>query len=130
MESFDLLVVGAGPGGYVAAIRAAQLGMKVAVAEKDRLGGVCLNWGCIPSKALLKIAERYEALKDGAHWGLKAENARVDWAQVIAKSREAADKLSRGVASLMKKNKITVLSGEARFLTPERILLTAPTRKS
>jgi len=130
MESFDLLVIGAGPGGYVAAIRGAQLGMKVAIIEKDRLGGVCLNWGCIPSKALLKIAEHYETMKDGAHWGLKGQNVSVDWSQVIARSREAADKLSRGVASLMKKNKITVFSGEARFLTPNRISLTGAERKA
>jgi dihydrolipoamide dehydrogenase len=122
MHSFDVTVIGAGPGGYVAAIRAAQLGMRVGIIERDRLGGVCLNWGCIPTKALLKTAEQYEFMKASAGaWGIKTDGLAVDWSRVIARSREAADKLSRGVASLMKKNKITVVNGEARFLTPGRI---------
>ncbi len=127
---FDLTVIGAGPGGYVAAIRAAQLGMRTAVIERDRLGGVCLNWGCIPTKALLKIAEEYEILKDAAHRGFKTGSVAADWSRIIARSREAADKLSKGVASLMKKNKITVVPGEARFLTPNRIAVEGPDGKT
>ena len=121
MESYDLTVIGSGPGGYVSAIRAAQLGMRVAIVERDRLGGVCLNWGCIPTKALLRIAEQYDFLRDSARWGFKLSGLEVDWSQVIARSREAADKLSRGVTSLMKKNKITVIPGEGRLLGPQRI---------
>lgn len=124
MDSYDLTVLGAGPGGYVAAIRAAQLGMKTAVVERDRLGGVCLNWGCIPTKALLKIAEEYEALRDAEHRGFKVGSIEVDWKRIIARSREAAEKLSRGVAHLMKKNKITVIQGTGRFTTPNRIAVT------
>jgi dihydrolipoamide dehydrogenase len=130
MESYDLTVIGAGPGGYVAAIRASQLGMKAALVERDRLGGVCLNWGCIPTKALLKMAEHYEFLREAESWGFKAEGVGVDWAKVIARSREAADKLSKGVASLMKKNKITVFTGAARFLTPARLTVTGADGKT
>jgi dihydrolipoamide dehydrogenase len=131
MQSFDLTVIGAGPGGYVAAIRAAQLGMRVGIIERDRLGGVCLNWGCIPTKALLRTAEQYEFLKASAGpWGLKADGLGFDWPRVIARSREAADRLSRGVASLMKKNKISVVTGEARFLAPGRIEVRAEGKSS
>jgi len=85
---FDLIVIGSGPGGYVGAIRAAQLGMSVACVERDRLGGVCLNWGCIPTKALLRTAELYTEVKDhGADWGFEAENLKVNWQQVIGRSR-------------------------------------------
>ena len=121
MESYDLTVIGSGPGGYVAAIRAAQLGMRVAIVERDRLGGVCLNWGCIPTKALLKIAEQYDFMRESARWGFKVSGLEVDWSQVIARSREAAEKLSRGVASLMKKNKIAVIPGEGRLTGPQRV---------
>ncbi len=121
MESYDLSIIGSGPGGYVAAIRGAQLGMKVAMIERAELGGICLNWGCIPSKALLKIAERYEFLQEASHHGFKVDGASVDWPQVIRRSREAAERLSKGVASLMKKNKIEVLRGHGRFLTSSRL---------
>ncbi|HVR74694.1 MAG TPA: FAD-dependent oxidoreductase, partial [Planctomycetota bacterium] len=124
MDSFDLTVIGSGPGGYVAAIRASQLGMRTAVVEKDRLGGICLNWGCIPTKALLKIAEDYEVLKSAGERGFKVSGVEVDWSRVIARSREAADKLSKGVALLMKKNKITVVAGAGKLLTPNRIAVT------
>jgi dihydrolipoamide dehydrogenase len=130
MESFDLTVIGSGPGGYVAAIRASQLGMKTAIVERDRLGGICLNWGCIPTKALLKIAEEYEVLKDAGRWGFKTGDVSVDWTRVIARSREAAEKLSKGVAGLMKKNKISVISGEAKFLTPNRIAVEGADKKT
>ncbi len=121
MEMYDLVVIGAGPGGYVAAIRAAQHGMSVAIVERDALGGVCLNWGCIPTKALLRVAENYEFLNSAAQWGFDVGSVDVNWSQVIQRSRDAANKLSKGVAHLMKKNKITVLNGSGRFVTPNRI---------
>ena len=120
-HSYDVTVLGAGPGGYVAAIRAAQAGKKVAIVERDRLGGVCLNWGCIPTKALLKMAERREFLAESSDWGFEIGEVGVDWNKVVAKSRAAADRLAGGVRFLMKKNKITVHSGTASFLSPNRI---------
>src|SRR5215831_18471665 len=99
---FDLIVIGSGPGGYVGAIRAAQLGMKVAIVERAKLGGVCLNWGCIPSKALLANAELYEKLQEQSAWGLRlgTDKVGVDWDKVIGRSREVAGKLNNGVAFL------------------------------
>jgi dihydrolipoamide dehydrogenase len=119
--SFDVTILGAGPGGYVAAIRAAQRGKRVALIERDRLGGVCLNSGCIPTKALLRAAEHFDFLKHAADWGFDLGEVKVEWRHIIEKSRAAADKLSRGVASLMKKHHITVLSGSGSFLSPNRI---------
>ena len=114
---FDLVVIGGGPGGYVGAIRAAQLGMKVACVERDKLGGVCLNWGCIPSKALLSNAEVYEKLLQHETWGLKikggASAVALDWKTIIGRSRDVAGKLNQGVAFLLKKNKITHIDGHA-----------------
>ncbi len=112
---FDLVVVGAGPGGYVAAIRAAQLGLKVAIVERDKLGGICLNWGCIPTKALLKSAETFETLGHLEDYGLRAEKVSFDLEAVVGRSRKVAGQLNAGVAFLMKKNKITVIEGEARL---------------
>jgi dihydrolipoamide dehydrogenase len=120
-NSFDVTVLGGGPGGYVAAIRAAQRGRRVALIEKDRLGGVCLNWGCIPTKALLRSAEQYEFLKSAARHGFQIGEVGVDWANVIQKSREAARKLSGGVEFLMRKHKIRVFPGRGRFLSPNRL---------
>ena len=114
-QTFDLAVIGGGPGGYVAAIRASQLGMKVAVIEREHLGGVCLNWGCIPTKALLRTAEIYTNMKHAADFGLKAENIGFDLDAVVQRSRKVAKQLSGGVGGLMKKHKITVLDGEASF---------------
>ena len=115
-QHFELVVIGSGPGGYVGAIRAAQMGMKTAIVERNRLGGVCLNWGCIPSKALLHVAEAYsESVTHGSEWGLSFEKASVDWSKVIASSRSAADKLNKGVGFLMKKNNITTIEGHARI---------------
>ncbi|MCG8511917.1 MAG: dihydrolipoyl dehydrogenase, partial [Rhodospirillales bacterium] len=106
-KAFDLVVIGGGPGGYVAAIRAAQLGMSVACVERDKLGGVCLNWGCIPTKALLAGAEFYHQLKhDAEAWGIHAENVSHDWPKVITRSRNVAGQLNKGVHFLFKKNKI------------------------
>jgi dihydrolipoamide dehydrogenase len=130
MDSFDLTVIGSGPGGYVAAIRAAQLGMKVAIVERDRLGGVCLNWGCIPTKALLKIAEQHEFLKHAGDWGFQLPKIGIEWPKVIGRSRAAADKLSKGVSALMKKNKISVLAGAGRFLAANRLAVHGPDKVS
>jgi dihydrolipoyl dehydrogenase len=117
--SFDLVVIGGGPGGYVGAIRAAQLGMKVACVERDRLGGVCLNWGCIPTKALLAGAEFYSHLRhDAEKWGIQADNIRHNWQKVIGRSRGVADQLNKGVHFLFKKNKITHIRGHAFIPAP------------
>jgi dihydrolipoamide dehydrogenase len=115
-DSYDLAVLGAGPGGYVAAIRAAQLGMRVAIIERDRLGGVCLNWGCIPSKALLSGAELVEGLRaHGEAFGISASGVTLDYGKAIDHSRKTADRMHRGVTSLMKKNQITVIPGRGRL---------------
>ncbi|HCK84339.1 MAG TPA: dihydrolipoyl dehydrogenase, partial [Hyphomonadaceae bacterium] len=113
--NFDLIVIGSGPGGYVTAIRGAQLGMKVAIVERDKLGGICLNWGCIPTKALLRSAEVYRNFQHAKDYGLSAEGVRFDSEAVVQRSRRVAAKLSGGVAHLMKKNKIAVIEGEARL---------------
>jgi dihydrolipoamide dehydrogenase len=114
--SFDLIVVGGGPGGYVAAIRAAQLGMKTAVVERENLGGICLNWGCIPTKALLRSAEVAHLIEHAADFGLKVKGGlEVDFSAVIKRSRGVAKQLSNGVGFLMKKHKITVFDGEAKL---------------
>ena len=114
-DAFDLVVIGAGPGGYVAAIRASQLGLKTAIVEREALGGICLNWGCIPTKALLKTGELYEQLGHAADYGLTVEGRAFDFAKVIERSRKVAKQLSGGVAFLMKKNKIEVVDGVARL---------------
>jgi dihydrolipoamide dehydrogenase len=113
--NFDLVVIGAGPGGYVAAIRAAQLGMKTAVVERESLGGICLNWGCIPTKALLRSAEVYRQMQHAASYGLGADNIRFDLSAIVKRSREVSKRLSNGVGFLMKKNKIAVVEGTARL---------------
>jgi len=119
---FDLAVIGAGPGGYVAAIRAAQLGQKVAVIEEDRLGGVCLNWGCVPSKALLCGAELVENLKKhGETFGVTVDGIRLDYAKVIDHSRKSADRLCKGVQTLFKKNRIELVKGRGRLAGPTSV---------
>ncbi|WP_300513048.1 dihydrolipoyl dehydrogenase [Aliiroseovarius sp.] len=112
-QNFDTIVIGAGPGGYVAAIRAAQLGQKVAIVERENLGGICLNWGCIPTKALLRSAEVFHLMHRAAEFGLKASGLGYDLDAVVKRSRGVAKQLSSGVAHLMKKNKITVVMGSA-----------------
>ncbi|MEM9750569.1 MAG: dihydrolipoyl dehydrogenase [Pseudomonadota bacterium] len=112
---FDVVVIGAGPGGYVAAIRAAQLGLKTAIVEREHMGGVCLNWGCIPTKALLRTAEIYQNMRHAEAFGLKADNVSFDLEAVVKRSRQVAGQLAGGVSYLMKKNKIKVFDGEARL---------------
>ena len=113
MAELDLIVIGSGPGGYVAAIRASQLGLKVAIVERELLGGICLNWGCIPTKALLKSGEKYESLSHLKAYGLSAEKVGFDFEAIIARSRGVAKQLNTGVGFLMKKNKIEVIEGTA-----------------
>ncbi len=113
--SFDLIVIGAGPGGYVAAIRGAQLGMKVAVVEREHLGGICLNWGCIPTKAMLRSSEVFHLMHRAKEFGLKADNIGYDLDAVVKRSRGIAGQLSSGIGHLMKKNKVTVFMGEAKI---------------
>src|SRR6476660_6400827 len=106
--SFDLVVIGTGPGGYVAAIRAAQLGMKTAVVEREHMGGICLNWGCIPTKALLRSSELYHLAHRAQEFGLKINGLSFDLSAIVERSRKVAGQLSKGVSGLMKKNKVTV----------------------
>jgi dihydrolipoamide dehydrogenase len=121
MSSYDLVVLGSGPGGYVAAIRAAQLGLKTAIVERENLGGICLNWGCIPTKALLRSAEVLHNMKHAAAYGLAADNVRADLGAVVKRSRGVAKQLNQGVTHLMKKNKIAVHMGEGRLTGPGKL---------
>jgi dihydrolipoamide dehydrogenase len=127
MTRFDVVIIGAGPGGYVAAIRAAQLGLSCAIVEREHLGGICLNWGCIPTKALLRTSELYTAMRHASAFGLAADNVRFDLKSVIERSRKVAARLSNGVAYLMRKNKITVIDGTARLKGGGRIAVTGKT---
>jgi len=115
MENFDLVVIGGGPGGYVAAIRAAQLGQKTAVIEREHLGGICLNWGCIPTKALLKSAELYQKMNHAEEFGISVQGASFDIEKIVARSRDVSKKLVGGIGGLLKKNKVTVIEGEAKL---------------
>ncbi|HZP45406.1 MAG TPA: dihydrolipoyl dehydrogenase [Candidatus Binataceae bacterium] len=125
-QRYDLIVIGSGPGGYVAAIRASQLKMRVAVIERDRPGGVCLNWGCIPSKALLNSAEAMDTIRTAAQeHGIATGEVRVDFKRVIARSREAADKLSKGVRFLLRKNKVDYFEAHATLAGPHAVALAA-----
>ena len=120
-NTFDLIVVGGGPGGYVAAIRASQLGMRAALVEREHLGGICLNWGCIPTKALLRTSEIHRLLHRLDDFGLSAKEIQFDAAKVVARSRAAAKQLSNGVAYLLRKNKVTVFDGKARLAGKGRL---------
>jgi len=122
--NFDVIVIGSGPGGYVAAIRASQLGMNVAVVERAELGGICLNWGCIPTKSLLKSAQVLEYAKHAGDYGVKVENAEADFNAIIARSRGVADKMSKGIQYLFKKNNITVIEGTGKLTTDKQVEVT------
>jgi len=123
-DSFDLIVLGSGPGGYVAAIRASQLGLKVAIVERELLGGICLNWGCIPTKALLRSAEIYHYMQHAKDYGLIAEGISADIDAVVKRSRGVAKQLNQGVTHLMKKNKITVVMGEGKLKAANTLTIT------
>jgi dihydrolipoamide dehydrogenase len=112
--NYDVIIIGSGPGGYVAAIRASQLGLKTAIVERESLGGICLNWGCIPTKALLKSAQVFEYINHAADYGIKTAPAEADFGAVIKRSRGVAEGMSKGVQFLMKKNKIEVIMGTAK----------------
>ena len=124
MKEYDVIVVGSGPGGYVTAIRASQLGLKTAVVEKESLGGVCLNWGCIPTKALLKSAQVFNYLKHAEDYGLKVKEYDKDFDAVVNRSRNVAAGMSKGVQFLMKKNKIDVIKGHGKILADKKISIT------
>jgi dihydrolipoamide dehydrogenase len=124
MSNYDLIVLGSGPGGYVAAIRAAQLGLKTAIVERENLGGICLNWGCIPTKALLRSAEIYHYMQHAGDYGLTATNFSADIDAVVKRSRGVAKQLNQGVTHLMKKNKITVHMGDGKLLAPGKLSVT------
>ncbi len=123
-QSFDMVVIGAGPGGYVAAIRGAQLGLKVACVEREHLGGICLNWGCIPTKALLRSAEVFHLMERAKDFGLKADGIGYDLPAVVARSRGVAKQLSGGIGHLLKKNKVTTIMGEARLTGKGQVSVT------
>lgn len=120
-DRFDVIVIGAGPGGYVAAIRAAQLGLKTAVVEREHLGGICLNWGCIPTKALLKSAEVYHLTKKADNFGIKFKEVSFDFNKIIARSREVSQKLTNGIRHLLKKNNVIMIEGNAT-LEPNKVI--------
>lgn len=124
--NYDLIVIGSGPGGYVAAIRAAQLGKKVAVVERAEQGGICLNWGCIPTKSLLKSAQALEYAQHAEAYGIKVEKAEPDFAAIIARSREVADKMSKGIQYLFKKNNITLLQGKGKLTADKKVEVCTP----
>lgn len=123
--NFDLIVIGSGPGGYVAAIRASQLGLKVGVVERENLGGICLNWGCIPTKALLKSAQVFEYASHAAEYGVVAAEVKADFEKIIARSRGVADAMSKGIQFLFKKNKIEVLTGTGKLKDNHTVTVTA-----
>ena len=118
---YDVLIIGAGPGGYVTAIRAAQLGLKTAIVEREHLGGICSNWGCIPTKALLRSAEVLRNMQHAKEFGLAAEGVTFDFPAVVKRSRAVATRMNTGVGFLMKKNKVDVIWGEAKITAPGEV---------
>ncbi len=129
-DTYDLIILGSGPGGYVAAIRASQLGMKVAIVERERLGGICLNWGCIPTKALLRTSEIYHYMTHAESYGLTVEKPGFDLAKITARSRKVAGQLNMGVKGLMKKNKVTVVEGVGALTGKGKLTVTQGDKKT
>lgn len=127
--AYDLIVIGSGPGGYPAAIRASQLGMKVAIVERENLGGICLNWGCIPTKALIKSAQVFEYIKHAEDYGIKVGKPKVEFDKVIGRSRGVADGMSKGISFLMRKNKIEVIEGTGKLIRGKKVEVTADSGK-
>ena len=121
MNKYDLVIIGGGPGGHVAAIRAAQLGLKAAVIERENIGGVCLNWGCIPTKALIRNAEIVHLVRRASEFGVTADNVRADLSAAVARSRQVVARLTKGVKFLLKKNKVDVIEGEGFLISPDRV---------
>ena len=128
--NYDLIVIGSGPGGYPAAIRASQLGMKVAIVERENLGGICLNWGCIPTKALIKSAQVFEYIKHAEDYGIKVGQPKVNFDAVIGRSRGVADGMSKGISFLMRKNKIEVIEGTGKVVRGKKVEVTAASGKA
>jgi dihydrolipoamide dehydrogenase len=129
-ETYDVITIGGGPGGYVTAIRAAQLGLKAAVVEREHLGGICLNWGCIPTKALLRSAEIYHYMQHAADYGLSADKVGFDAAAIVKRSRGVSGQLNKGVGFLLKKNKVDVIWGEAKITRPGEVAVAKPVKKA
>ncbi len=129
-DAYDIIVVGAGPGGYVTAIRAAQLGFKTAVVDREHLGGICLNWGCIPTKALLRSAEVYHQMQHADAYGLSAQGTGFDIGKVVGRSRGVSSQLSNGVGFLLKKNKVDVIWGQAKVTKAGEIAVSPATRSA
>ena len=127
--NYDLIVIGSGPGGYVTAIRASQLGLKTAIIEKESLGGICLNWGCIPTKALLKSAQVFEYINKASTYGIQVNGSNLDFVEVIKRSRDIANGMSKGIEYLMKKNKIDVIFGHGKITEPEKVEVTSSGKK-
>src|SRR5919199_1240941 len=127
-DTYDVLIIGAGPGGYVTAIRAAQLGFKTAVVDREHLGGICLNWGCIPTKALLRSAEIYHYMEHAKDYGLSAEKVGFDGGAIVKRSRGVSERLATGVGFLLKKNKVDVIWGEAKLDAPGKVVVAASTK--
>src|ERR1700741_3711158 len=119
--SYDVIVLGSGPGGYVAAIRASQLGLKTAIVEKESLGGICLNWGCIPTKALLKSAQVFEYISHAKEYGINVQSAEADFTAVVKRSRDVAGGMSKGIQFLFKKNKIDHIQGFGKLIGNKKV---------
>src|SRR5690606_1599546 len=128
-DTYDLIVIGGGPGGYTAAIRAAQLGMKVGIVEREHMAGICSNWGCIPTKALLRSAEVYSHMEHAEEYGLTAGKFGFDIAAIVERSRKIAGRMNNGVQFLMKQNKIDIIWGEATLAAPGEVKVAAMTKK-